>query len=69
MRQYLRTDGMTELPAKAKAQSTVKAALTDEEVGDANSFGRGINFIGTAQSGVLAIAPDCTPAPHVSTRP
>jgi hypothetical protein len=61
MREYLRTDGMIEVPA-AKAPSTTKA-YTDEEVGDANSFGRAVNFIGTVQSGVLTIAADCTPDP------
>ena len=63
VRQYLRTDGMIEVPSTTKASSSTKAAYTDEEVGDANSFGRGVNFIGTVQSGVLTIAPDCTPDP------
>lgn len=60
MREYLRTDGMIE---KTSPATTTKAALTDEQVGDANSFGRAVNFIGTVQSGVLTIAPDCTPDP------
>lgn len=63
VRQYLRTDGMIEVPSVTKASSSTKAAYTDEEVGDANSFGRGVKFIGTVQSGVLRIAPDCTPDP------
>ncbi len=63
MREYLRTDGMIEVPSNTKASVTTKAAYTDEEVGDANSYGRAVNFIGTVQSGVLTIAPDCTPDP------
>lgn len=63
VRQYLRTDGMIEVSNVTKASSSTKAAYTDEQVGDANSFGRGVNFIGTVQSGVLRIAPDCTPDP------
>ncbi len=63
VREYLRGDGMIEMPNVAKASASTKAAYTDEEVGDANSFGRGVNFIGTVQSGVLTIAPDCTPDP------
>ena len=63
VRQYLRTDGMIDVPSVTKASSSTKAAYTNEEVGDANSFGRGVNFIGTVQSGVLTIAADCTPDP------
>lgn len=59
MRDYLRADGMVE---KAQPVSTSKA-YTDAEVGDANSFGRNVKFIGMVQTGVLTIASDCTPDP------
>lgn len=59
MRDYLRTDGMVE---KATGTRSAKA-YTDAEVGDANSFGRNMKFIGMVQTGVLSIAPDCTPDP------
>lgn len=62
VREYLRGDGMIEASSNTKAPASTKA-YTDAEVGDANSFGRGVNFIGTVQSGVLTIAPDCTPDP------
>ena len=63
MREHLLGDGMIEMPNIAKASSSAKAAYTDAEVGDANSFGRGVNFIGMVSTGVLTIAPDCTPDP------
>lgn len=58
MRDYLRTDGMVEISKTSSAK-----AYTDAEVGDANSFGRNMKFIGMVQTGVLSIAPDCTPDP------
>jgi len=69
-RNYLRGDGMMEkfLPAKQQAANT-KAAYTDDDVGDANSFGRNVIFAGTVQSGVLQIAPDCTPDPSFPLGP
>ncbi len=59
-RNYLRGDGLVE---KMPQGVSNKAALTDEEVGDANSFGRNVKFVGTLQSGNLTIASDCTPDP------
>ncbi|MEO6172452.1 MAG: hypothetical protein ABIP02_04985 [Arenimonas sp.] len=59
MRDYLRTDGMVELASPA---NTTKA-YTDAQVGDANSFGRNVKFMGMVQTGVLTIAADCTPDP------
>jgi hypothetical protein len=61
MRQYLRTDGLIEkyVPVAASANK----ALTDADVGDAGSFGRNVQFMGSVQSGVVTIAADCTPDP------
>jgi len=61
-RNYLRGDGMIEKAPSAN-QSVAAKAYTDAEVGDANSFGRNVIFAGSVQSGVLQIAPDCTPDP------
>ncbi len=61
-RNYLRGDGMVEKAAPL-ARSVSTKAYTDEEVGDANSFGRNVKFVGMVQSGNLQIAPDCTPDP------
>lgn len=63
MRNYLRGDGMVEMPASAMKKVNTKASFTNEEVGDANSFGRNVKFVGTVQTGVLSIAADCTPDP------
>jgi hypothetical protein len=62
-RNYLRGDGLIEKASPVKASANTKAAYTDAEVGDANSFGRNVVFVGSVQSGVLSIAPDCTPDP------
>jgi hypothetical protein len=43
------------------------AAVTD--VGDADSFGRNVRFIGTMQSGLLSLAGDCTPDPSAPPGP
>jgi hypothetical protein len=40
-----------------------KAAPTDAEVGDAESFGRNVRWIGLLQSGNVSLQPDCTPVP------
>ena len=40
-----------------------EAAAVGTEVGDADSFGRNVRFIGTMQSGVVTLASDCTPDP------
>lgn len=61
-RNYLRGDGMVEKAAPFR-QSVSTKAYTDEQVGDANSFGRNVKFVGMVQSGNVQIAPDCTPDP------
>ncbi len=61
-RNYLRGDGMVENASPDRASIGTKA-YTNEQVGDANSFGRNVKFVGMVQSGVLQIAPDCTPDP------
>lgn len=67
-RNYLRGDGLIE-KALPFAQSANTKAYTDAEVGDANSFGRNVIFVGSVQSGVLSIAPDCTPDPSFPPGP
>lgn len=67
-RNYLRGDGMVEKAVAARQPASTKA-YTDEEVGDANSFGRNVKFVGMVQSGVLQIAPDCTPDPSFPPGP
>lgn len=67
-RNYLRGDGLIE-KALPIAQSANTKAYTDAEVGDANSFGRNVIFVGSVQSGVLSIAPDCTPDPSFPPGP
>lgn len=61
-RSYLRGDGLMETAPVFQTGSRTKA-YTDEQVGDANSFGRNVKFVGSVQSGVLSFAPDCTPDP------
>jgi len=61
-------DGLIE-KALPFAQSANTKAYTDAEVGDANSFGRNVIFVGSVQSGVLSIAPDCTPDPSFPPGP
>ncbi|MEO8002289.1 MAG: hypothetical protein ABI644_10475 [Arenimonas sp.] len=68
-RNYLRGDGMMEKYLPSKQQSASTKALTDDDVGDANSFGRNVIFAGSVQSGVLQIAPDCTPDPEFPLGP
>lgn len=67
-RNYLRGDGLIE-KALPFAQSANTKAYTDAEVGDANSFGRNVIFVGSVQSGALSIAPDCTPDPSFPPGP
>jgi hypothetical protein len=40
-----------------------KAGPTDAEVGDAESFGRNVKWIGLLQAGNVSLQPDCTPVP------
>ena len=44
-------------------RAAAKAAPTDAEVGDANSFGRDVKWLGLLQSGSVSFQSDCTPAP------
>lgn len=41
----------------------IEAAAVGSEVGDADSFGRNVHFIGTMQSGNVVVQGDCTPDP------
>jgi hypothetical protein len=47
----------------------IEAAAVGAEVGDADSFGRNVRFIGTMQSGNVTLAPDCTPDPSFPPGP
>ncbi|MFI4969894.1 MAG: hypothetical protein ACHP7D_06790 [Lysobacterales bacterium] len=38
-------------------------SVSDDEVGDSDSFGRGVNYIGLDQTGIVTFAADCTPPP------
>jgi hypothetical protein len=62
-RNYLRGDGMIEKALPFQAAPAAKAAFTDDQVGDANSYGRNVVFAGSVQTGVLSISPDCIPDP------
>lgn len=50
------------LAAPASPVAPATKAVTDEEVGDADSFGRGMNWLGLL-SGYVRLELDCTPAP------
>lgn len=52
-------------PAAARplAVMAAEAAVTDEEVGDADSFGRNVRYLGLAQTDSLNFQPDCAPFP------
>lgn len=56
-------------PEFAQAQKEMSAAVRGDSgtapstVGDVNSFGRAVHFMGTMQSGVINITNDCTPDP------
>lgn len=57
-------------PALAEALSLSRAqqnemmkAVSAEDVGDADSFGRDVTYIGVTQSGNISIQSDCTPIP------
>lgn len=52
------------------AQVTAQAAPpTVEEVGDADSFGRDVIYLGNAQTGIVALQDDCTPDPTAPPGP
>jgi hypothetical protein len=46
-----------------------EAAAAASDVGDADSFGRNVRFIGTMQSGLLSLQNDCTPDPSAPPGP
>lgn len=48
--------------ARAEQRELAKSVSPDD-VGDADSFGRGVVYIGLAQSGEVSLQADCTPAP------
>jgi hypothetical protein len=47
-------------PLLAPGAITAAAAPTVEEVGDADSFGRNVTYLGLAQTQAVVILPDCT---------
>lgn len=57
----LRAGRQAVFDAKARPEASAKA-VTVEEVGDADSFGRNVKWLGL-MSGYVALSTDCTPAP------
>lgn len=57
----LRAGRQAAVEAKLRPQAAAKA-VTVEEVGDADSFGRNMKWLGL-MSGYVSLATDCTPAP------
>lgn len=49
--------------AQAKQAGPITTTLTVADVGDVDSFGRAVKYIGVTQTGVVNLLPDCTPAP------
>ncbi len=47
-------------PLLSPTAITAAAAPTIEEVGDADSFGRNVTYLGLAQTQAVAVLPDCT---------
>ena len=50
-------------------QRAVEALAATATVGDADSFGRNVRFIGLMNSGVVSLASDCTPDPDFPPGP
>lgn len=48
---------------EAQVQQSLVAAATPATVGDADSYGRYVKFIGLMNTGVITLASDCTPDP------
>jgi hypothetical protein len=46
-----------------RAGTQAKAGPTDAEVGDSDSFGKNVKWLGLLQTGVVSLQGDCTPAP------
>lgn len=53
----------------AAPASVIAAPLTDADVGDADSFGKKVVWIGLVQTGVVVLAEDCTPDPDFPPGP
>ena len=59
-----------ELAARQETRAAkIEAAAVGTEVGDFDSFGRNLRFIGTMQSGVVSVQGDCTPDPSFPPGP
>jgi hypothetical protein len=53
-----------ELAARQEIRAAkVEATAVGSEVGDPDSFGRNVRYIGTMQSGTITLSSDCTPDP------
>ena len=59
---------LTEARKEIRAMK-LEAAAVGSEVGDPDSFGRNVRFIGTLQSGTVTLANDCTPDPSFPPGP
>lgn len=46
-----------------RASLQAKAGPTDADVGDADSFGKNVKWLGLLQTGSISLQPDCTPVP------
>jgi hypothetical protein len=62
--------------ARAEQRALAKAAgsgggggVSAADVGDADSFGRNVRFLGVAQTGTVSVQPDCTPDPSFPPGP
>jgi len=60
--------GLAAARAEMRA-ARIEAAAVGAEVGDADSYGRNVRYIGTMQSGQVTLAPDCTPDPSFPPGP
>jgi hypothetical protein len=59
-----------ELAARQEIRAArVEATTAGTEVGDFDSFGRNVHFIGTMQSGTVSLQGDCTPDPSFPPGP
>jgi len=58
-----RDDFLKEARAEQKALAK-QAAAPAADVGDPDSFGRNVHFIGVGQTGLVQLQPDCTPDPN-----
>src|SRR5687768_1985529 len=59
-----------ELAARQETRAAkIEAASVGTEVGDFDSFGRTLRYIGTMQSGTVSVQGDCTPDPSFPLGP